>query len=337
MCGSLRSADAGSAVRLGGWVQRTRDMGAIVFIDLRDRDGVVQVSFDPRWTPPHVIRQAGAVGVESVVLIDGEVALRPDDNRNPDLETGDVEVRAATLQVVGPATTPAIPVAPARGEQLAAEELRLRHRYLDLRRRELQRNLILRHRLMQSTRQFLSDRGFLEIETPILTKPTPEGARDYLVPSRVHPGEFYALPQSPQLYKQLLMVSGFDRYFQIARCFRDEDLRADRQPEFTQIDIEASFIEREDILSLAEGLVAELFAEIGVSVSVPLSTDGLCRCDGTVRHRSAGPALRSRDLRCDGPVPRDRLRHCEVGDRRRRSRQRPQGPAGRGVVAEAGR
>ncbi len=269
MCGSLRSADAGSAVRLGGWVQRTRDMGAIVFIDLRDRAGVVQISFDPRWTPPEVIRLAGAVGVESVVLIDGEIALRPDDKRNPDLETGDVEVRAAALQVVGPATTPAIPVSPLRGEQLAAEELRLRHRYLDLRRSELQRNLVLRHWLMQATRRFLSERGFLEIETPILTKPTPEGARDYLVPSRVHAGEFYALPQSPQLYKQLLMVSGYDRYFQIARCFRDEDLRADRQPEFTQIDIEASFVEREDILSLAEGLLAALFAEIGVCVSVP--------------------------------------------------------------------
>jgi aspartyl-tRNA synthetase len=269
MCGSLRSADAGSAVRLGGWVQRTRDLGGIVFIDLRDRAGVVQISFDPRWTPPEVIRQAGAIGVESVVLIDGEVALRPEDKRNAELETGDVEVRAAALRLVGPATTPAIPVAPARGEQLAAEELRLRYRYLDLRRSELQRNLVLRHRLMQATRSFLSDRGFLEIETPILTKPTPEGARDYLVPSRVHPGEFYALPQSPQLYKQLLMVSGYDRYFQIARCFRDEDLRADRQPEFTQIDIEASFVEREDILSLAEGLVAALFAEIGVSVTVP--------------------------------------------------------------------
>jgi aspartyl-tRNA synthetase len=269
MCGSLRSADAGSTVHLGGWVQRTRDLGGIVFLDLRDRAGVVQASFDPRWTPPDVIRQAGAVGVESVVLIDGEVALRPPDKRNAELETGDVEVRAMALHVVGPATTPAIPVAPGRGEQLAAEELRLRHRYLDLRRTDLQRNLILRHRLLQSTRRYLSDRGFLEIETPILTKPTPEGARDYLVPSRVHAGEFYALPQSPQLYKQLLMVSGFDRYFQIARCFRDEDLRADRQPEFTQIDIEASFVQREDIISLAEGLVAALFAEIDVTVALP--------------------------------------------------------------------
>ncbi len=269
MCGSLRPADAGSAVHLGGWVQRTRDLGGIVFVDLRDRAGVVQASFDPRWTPPDVIRRAGAVGVESVVLIEGEVALRPAEARNAELGTGDVEVRVIALQVVGPAVTPAIPVAPARGEQLAAEELRLRHRYLDLRRADLQRNLILRHRLLQSTRRYLSDRGFLEIETPILTKPTPEGARDYLVPSRVHPGEFYALPQSPQLYKQLLMVSGFDRYFQIARCFRDEDLRADRQPEFTQIDIEASFVQREDIIALAEELVAALFAEIDVTVGLP--------------------------------------------------------------------
>ena len=176
------------------------------------------------------------------MLIEGEVVARPEAMRNPELATGDVEVRATALKVVGPATPPAIPVARARNENLAAEELRLRHRFLDLRRPELQENIILRHRLMQVTRRYLSDNGFFEIETPILTKPTPEGARDYLVPSRVHPGEFYALPQSPQLYKQLLMISGFDRYFQIARCFRDEDLRQDRQPEFTQIDIEASFV-----------------------------------------------------------------------------------------------
>jgi aspartyl-tRNA synthetase len=265
MCGSLRATDAGATVRLGGWVQRTRDLGGIVFIDLRDRTGVVQVSFDPRWTSREVIEGAGSLGPESVVLVAGEVALRPGDARNPELETGDVELRATGLTLVGPAVTPAIPVVRGRGEQLASEELRLRHRYLDLRRGELQRNLILRHRLLQSTRRYLSDRGFLEIETPILTKPTPEGARDYLVPSRVHPGEFYALPQSPQLYKQLLMVSGYDRYFQLARCFRDEDLRADRQPEFTQIDIEASFIQRQDIMALAEGLIGALFAEIGVT------------------------------------------------------------------------
>jgi aspartyl-tRNA synthetase len=197
------------------------------------------------------------------VLVEGEVVARPEAMRNPELETGAVEVRASALRVVGPATPPAIPVARARNENLAAEELRLRHRFLDLRRPELQSVLMLRHRLMQVARRYLSENGFFEIETPILTKPTPEGARDYLVPSRVHPGEFYALPQSPQLYKQLLMVSGFDRYFQIARCFRDEDLRVDRQPEFTQIDIEASFIAQEDIIRLSEGLVTALWTEAG--------------------------------------------------------------------------
>ncbi len=259
LCGTLRAADVGTTVRLGGWVHRTRDLGGIVFLDLRDRAGLVQVSFDPRWTPPDVLQRAGTAGVESVVLIEGQVAARPPENHNPELDTGEIEVRATSFEIVGPALTPAIPVARAKGEQLPAEELRLRHRYLDLRRPELQANLMLRHRLMQQTRRYLSERGYLEIETPMLTKPTPEGARDYLVPSRVHAGEFYALPQSPQLYKQLLMVSGYDRYFQIARCFRDEDLRADRQPEFTQIDIEASFVRREDVMAMAEGLVNELF------------------------------------------------------------------------------
>ncbi len=266
LCGALRAADTGVAVRLGGWVHRPRNLGGIVFIDLRDRAGLVQVSFDPRWTPPDVLARAGELAVESVVLVEGEVARRPAEARNPDLATGEIEVRATGLRVVGPAVTPAIPVARGRGEPLPAEELRLRHRYLDLRRPELQANLVLRHRLLQATRRFLSDRGFLELETPILTKPTPEGARDYLVPSRVHAGEFYALPQSPQLYKQLFMVAGFDRYFQIARCFRDEDLRADRQPEFTQIDIEASFVQRDDVMALAEALLRALFAEGGVSV-----------------------------------------------------------------------
>jgi aspartyl-tRNA synthetase len=266
MCGSLRAADAGTRVKLGGWVHRIRDLGGIVFLDLRDRAGLVQVSFDPRWTPPDVLRLAAGVGVESVILTEGEVAERPADARNPDLATGAVEVRADALRVVGPAATPAIPVARVKGEPLPAEELRLRYRHLDLRRPELQANLVLRHRLLQVTRRALTERGFLELETPVLTKPTPEGARDYLVPSRVHPGEFYALPQSPQLYKQLFMVSGFDRYFQIARCFRDEDLRADRQPEFTQIDIEASFVTREDVMGLTEGLLREVFAEAGVAI-----------------------------------------------------------------------
>jgi aspartyl-tRNA synthetase len=265
-CGSLRASDVGADVRLGGWVHRKRDLGELIFVDLRDRDGLVQVSFDPRYASADVMSRAAALGAEAVVLVSGEIVARPTEMRNPDLGTGDVEVRASDLRVVGPATAPAIPVARARGESLPAEELRLRHRHLDLRRPELQQNIILRHRLMQAARAFLSERGFLEVETPILTKPTPEGARDYLVPSRVHPGEFYALPQSPQLYKQLLMVSGFDRYFQIARCFRDEDLRLDRQPEFTQIDIEASFIGRDDITSLTEGLIAALWKTAGVDV-----------------------------------------------------------------------
>ena len=262
-CGLLRSQDVGRTVRLGGWVHRSRDLGGLVFIDLRDRLGLVQLAFGPAWSDAETLRLAAAVGVESVVLCEGEVVAREPERQNPDMLTGTIEVRITSLRVVGPAVTPALPVARGRGEKLAAEELRLRHRYLDLRRPELQENLVLRHRLLQVSRRFLSDRGYLELETPILTKPTPEGARDYLVPSRVHPGEFYALPQSPQIYKQLFMCCGLDRYFQIARCFRDEDLRADRQPEFTQIDIEASFVDREDILALAEGLIGALWSEAG--------------------------------------------------------------------------
>ncbi len=262
-CGSLRRKDVGRTVRLGGWVHRSRDLGGLVFIDLRDRMGLLQLAFGPAWTDADVLTRAAAVGVESVVLCEGEVVAREPDRLNPDMPTGEIEVRVRSLTIVGPAVTPALPVARGRNEKPPAEELRLRHRYLDLRRPELQENLVLRHRLLQVTRRFLSDRGYLELETPILTKPTPEGARDYLVPSRVHPGEFYALPQSPQIYKQLFMCSGFDRYFQVARCFRDEDLRADRQPEFTQIDIEASFIERQDIMTLAEGLIGSLWREAG--------------------------------------------------------------------------
>jgi aspartyl-tRNA synthetase len=229
----------------------------------------VQVSFDPAHASAETLEIARGLGSESVILITGEVVARPEQMRNAELPTGDIEIRGKTLRLVGPAETPAIPVARNRGEPLPAEELRLKYRHLDLRRPELRDNIVLRHRLMQATRGFLSDAGFVEIETPILTKPTPEGARDYLVPSRVHAGEFYALPQSPQLYKQLLMVSGFDRYFQIARCFRDEDLRADRQPEFTQIDIEASFVTREDVMSVAEGLVQALWAAGGKDIQAP--------------------------------------------------------------------
>jgi aspartyl-tRNA synthetase len=267
--GALRRADSGTNVVLGGWVHRSRDLGGLLFIDLRDREGLVQVSFNPHWTSPEVIAAATAIGVESVVLVEGTVAERPQTMWNPNMATGEIEVQATAIRVVGPAVTPAIPVALDKEGKLPAEELRLRHRVLDLRREELQRALILRHRLMQVTRRFLSGQGYLELETPILTKPTPEGARDFLVPSRVHAGEFYALPQSPQIYKQLFMCCGFDRYFQIARCFRDEDLRADRQLEFTQIDIEASFIGREDILTMSEGLIQALWAEAGFAVETP--------------------------------------------------------------------
>ena len=289
-CGGLRAADVGAEVRLGGWVHRKRDLGELVFIDLRDRTGLIQISFDPRYTPAEAVQLAASLGPESVVLVEGEVVARPTEMRNPELATGDIEVRARSIKVVGPAAPPAIPVARVRGEPLPAEELRLRHRYLDLRRPELQESIILRHRLAQVTRRFLSERGFLEIETPILTKPTPEGARDYLVPSRVHAGEFYALPQSPQLYKQLLMVAGFDRYFQIARCFRDEDLRLDRQPEFTQIDIEASFIAQDDIMALTEGLIAALWGEAGINV--PTTFRRMTYAEAMERYGSDRPDLR---------------------------------------------
>ena len=259
----------GARVRLGGWVHRRRDLGGIVFLDLRDRDGIVQVAFGPGWTDADVISRAQTLGSESVVVVEGEVVARPPTMKNAELASGDVEVHATSLQIVGVAETPAIPVARGKTEELASEELRLKYRHLDLRRPELQANLILRHRLLQRARRALSDLDFLEIETPILTKPTPEGARDYLVPSRVHPGEFYALPQSPQIYKQLLMVSGFDRYFQLARCFRDEDLRFDRQPEFTQIDIEASFVGAEDVMGYVEAVLVALWDEAGHKVERP--------------------------------------------------------------------
>jgi len=268
-CGALRLDHVGQSVRLGGWVHRSRNLGGLVFVDLRDRSGLVQVSFDPRTAGPDAMAVADSLGVESVVLVEGAVVARPADGRNADLATGDIEIRGTMIRVVGPAITPAIPVARGKGEKLAAEELRLKYRVLDLRRAELQENLVLRHRLMQRARATMSSMGFLEIETPILTKPTPEGARDYLVPSRVHPGEFYALPQSPQIYKQLLMIAGMDRYFQIARCFRDEDLRADRQPEFSQLDIEASFVTQDDVLYFIEQVLVALWDEGGVTVDAP--------------------------------------------------------------------
>ncbi|HEY6092741.1 MAG TPA: aspartate--tRNA ligase [Gemmatimonadales bacterium] len=277
-------------MRLGGWVHRRRDLGGLVFIDLRDREGLVQVAFGPTWAGADVLARAQTVGSEAVVVIEGEVVARPPAMRNTELATGDIEVHATTLQVVGPAETPAIPVARGKTEELPAEELRLKYRHLDLRRPELQANLILRHRLLQRARRALTELEFLEIETPILTKPTPEGARDYLVPSRVHAGEFYALPQSPQIYKQLLMVSGFDRYFQIARCFRDEDLRFDRQPEFSQIDIEASFVGQEDVIGFVETVLVALWDEAGVTVARPFPR--LTWRDAMERYGTDKPDLR---------------------------------------------
>ena len=267
-CGELRLEHVGQVVKLGGWVHRRRDLGGIVFLDLRDRAGMVQVAIGP--DAPQALRdQATRIESEAVLRVLGQVVARPANMRNTELATGDVEVRATELEVLGHAVTPAIPVARGKGEELPAEELRLKYRHLDLRRPEMQANLVLRHRLLQRARHTLSDLGFLEIETPVLTKPTPEGARDYLVPSRVHPGEFYALPQSPQIYKQLLMVAGFDRYFQLARCFRDEDLRNDRQPEFTQIDLEASFVGMEDVLGYVETVLGALWNEAGQTVGRP--------------------------------------------------------------------
>ncbi|MBW3534716.1 MAG: aspartate--tRNA ligase [Gemmatimonadetes bacterium] len=267
LAGSLTAADEGETHRVAGWIHRRRDLGGVLFVDLRDRGGLLQLSLGPDWTEPASLERGRDLGQEDVVRVEGRVFRRPDPN--PELASGEIELRVRTLEVLGSAATPAIPVYRAPEEDPPSEELRLRHRVLDLRRPELQDNLRLRHRIVLATRTYLDGLGFVEVETPILTKPTPEGARDYLVPSRVHPGEFYALPQSPQIYKQILMVAGFDRYFQIARCFRDEDLRADRQPEFTQIDVEASFVEADDVLEWMEGLMESLARVGGVAAPRP--------------------------------------------------------------------
>jgi aspartyl-tRNA synthetase len=257
-CGEVRAAHAGRIVTLNGWVDRRRDLGGLIFVHLRDREGIVQVVFNPeRFAAAHEC--AEGMRSEFVVAVRGEVCLRPAGMVNMDLPTGEVEVVAQEAMILNEAKTPVFSIEDSTD---VAEDLRLTYRYLDLRRAPLQRNLRLRHRFYQVARRYLDAQGFLEVETPVLTKSTPEGARDYLVPSRVNPGQFFALPQSPQLFKQLLMVSGFDRYFQIVKCFRDEDLRADRQPEFTQIDLEMSFVDREDVLSTMEGLVVEIFREV---------------------------------------------------------------------------
>ncbi|MCQ4688404.1 aspartate--tRNA ligase [Clostridium sp. SL.3.18] len=266
-CGELSIANAGETVTIMGWVQKNRNKGGLVFIDVRDRSGIIQVVFEEGSTDAALIEKAARLRSEYVVAIVGTVAKRSG-AVNENLSTGEIEVIPTELRILSEAETPPFPI---EENSKTKEELRLKYRYLDLRRPDLQRNLLLRSRVATLTRQFLSEEGFLEIETPILGKSTPEGARDYLVPSRVHPGQFYGLPQSPQLFKQLLMCSGCDRYFQIAKCFRDEDLRADRQPEFTQIDMELSFVDVDDVIDVNERLLAKLFKEVlGVEVSLPI-------------------------------------------------------------------
>ncbi|MDY0005621.1 MAG: aspartate--tRNA ligase [Spongiibacteraceae bacterium] len=256
-CGSLRREQVGQEIELCGWVDRRRDHGGVIFLDLRDRDGIVQVVFDPD-TAEH-FQRADRVRSEYVLRVRGRVRERTANTVNPNMPTGDIEVLGKELEVLNSAATPPFQL----DEYVAVgEEVRLHYRYLDLRRPEMQARLRLRARITSSIRRYLDDAGFLDIETPILTRATPEGARDYLVPSRTHPGKFFALPQSPQLFKQLLMVAGMDRYYQIAKCFRDEDLRADRQPEFTQIDIEASFVEAGDIMAITEAMIRQLFSEV---------------------------------------------------------------------------
>lgn len=265
-CGELRKKDVGTQAVLMGWVQRRRDHGGLIFVDLRDRYGVLQVVFNPEMNP-RTHAKAHSVRNEYVIAVQGKVGVRPQGTENPNLATGEVEVLVQELKILNESKTPPFPI---ENEAEVAENVRLRYRYMDLRRKRLQENLILRHRTAKVVKDYLSSQGFLEIETPFLTRSTPEGARDYLVPSRPNPGSFYALPQSPQLFKQLLMISGFDRYFQIVKCFRDEDLRADRQPEFTQIDVEMSFVDAEDVQECMEGMLEVLFHEIlGVELKRP--------------------------------------------------------------------
>lgn len=266
-CAELSKADAGKEVTVMGWVQKQRNKGGIIFVDLRDRSGLLQIIFEESDCGSDSFAKAEKMRSEFVIAVTGKVCAR-EGAVNKNLATGEIEVRALSVRILSESETPPFPI---EEESKTKEELRLKYRYLDLRRPDLQKNLILRSKVTTLTRQFLAEEGFLEIETPILNKSTPEGARDYLVPSRVHPGNFYALPQSPQIFKQLLMCSGYDRYFQIARCFRDEDLRADRQPEFTQIDMELSFVDVNDVIDVNERLLQKLFKEtIGVDVPLPI-------------------------------------------------------------------
>jgi aspartyl-tRNA synthetase len=285
-CGALRATDADRPVDLYGWVHRRRDHGGLIFIDLRDRWGLVQVQFHPDRAKAFTV--AGDLRLEFVVRVHGTVRRRPPGAENPTLPTGEIEVEADGLEILNRSKTPPFPV---NERSDVDESLRLRYRYLDLRRMEMTRNLELRHRMVKAIRDFLDREGFLEIETPVLTRSTPEGARDYLVPSRVNLGRFYALAQSPQLYKQILMVAGYDRYFQIARCYRDEDLRADRQNEFTQLDLEMSFVTEDDVMDVTERCFAHVWQTV-LGVSVPLPFDRLAHADALLRYGVDKPDLR---------------------------------------------
>ena len=286
-CGALRAADAGTTVILNGWVHRKRDHGGISFINLRDRYGLTQVVVDSD-APADLAELAADLRMEFCIAVEGTVRLRPDSMKNPDMPTGEVEVVAKTVKILSRSEVPPFVI---DEKTNASEELRLKYRYLDLRSDTMQRHLALRSRVAYAVREFLVKRDFLEIETPTFIKSTPEGARDYLVPSRLYPGKFYALPQSPQLYKQILMVSGFDRYFQIARCYRDEDARGDRQPEFTQIDLEMSFVSRDDVLSLIEGMMGHVFRET-MKIELPATFTRLSWEDAMNRYGTDKPDLR---------------------------------------------
>lgn len=286
-CTEVNNSLVGQAVTVMGWVAKSRNKGGIIFVDLRDRSGILQVIFEDSKCGTECFEKAAKLRSEFVVAIEGTVNKR-EGAVNENLATGDIEIVATSLRILSEAETPPFPI---EAGSKTKEELRLKYRYLDLRRPDLQRNLIMKSRVATLARQFMADEGFLEIETPMLTKSTPEGARDYLVPSRIHPGTFYALPQSPQLFKQLLMCSGYDRYFQIARCFRDEDLRADRQPEFTQMDMELSFVDVEDVIDVNERLLAKLFKDI-LNVDITLPIKRMTWAEAMNRFGSDKPDLR---------------------------------------------
>ena len=304
-CTEVSSANIGEKVTVMGWVQKSRNKGGIIFVDLRDRSGILQVIFEESQCGAECFEKAGKLRSEFVAAIEGTVCKRAG-AVNENLATGDIEVVASSLRILSEAETPPFPI---EENSKTKEEIRLKYRYLDLRRPDLQRNLIMKSKVATIARQFMADEGFLEIETPMLTKSTPEGARDYLVPSRVHPGTFYALPQSPQLFKQLLMCSGYDRYFQIARCFRDEDLRADRQPEFTQIDMELSFVDVDDVIDVNERLLAKLFKEI-LDLDIQLPIQRMTWQEAMDRFGSDKPDLRfGLELKDVSDVVKD----CEFG------------------------